>query len=43
MQNWIIEFENWDNFHADTKEEAIQQFRDQYGEGATILKIMKDG
>lgn len=43
MQNWIIEFQDWDNFHAETEAEAIEKFKDQYGSSAEILNITKDG
>jgi flagellar biosynthesis GTPase FlhF len=41
MTNWIIEFEYWDNYEADTKDEAIEQFRRQYGDSATITTVIK--
>ena len=42
MSNWIIEFEDWTIYEAETEEEAIEHFRNQYGD-AEITKIMKDG
>jgi len=41
-KNWIIEYEDWTNYEAETEEEAIEKFKDQYG-NAQINKVMLDG
>lgn len=40
MNNYIIEFETWDSFEANSKEEAVKKFEKAYP-NATFLRVVE--
>ena len=39
MQNYVIEFKDWDSYNAESKEDAIKQFKDEHGDDTEILSV----
>ena len=39
LQNYVIRFEDWDAYNAESKDEAIKKFRADHGTDAEIINI----
>lgn len=39
IKNWVIEFEDSTAYNCETREEAIKQFRQEYGDDVEILNV----
>lgn len=40
IQNFVIEYEDWDSYNCETEEEAIEQFKIEHPQ-AEIIKIVR--
>jgi|688.fasta_scaffold1408445_2 hypothetical protein len=39
MRNWVITYESWDAYNAETEEEAISMFRKDHSATDEIVRI----
>lgn len=38
-RNWVIRYESWESYNAETYEEAVKMFKEQFGDSAQILEL----